>query len=39
MRPLPQQAAMALCEPAAFPLLPLDAQTPVDTPVLVAVLM
>jgi hypothetical protein len=37
-QPAPQ-AAMALCEPVVFLLLPLDAQTPADTLVLVAVLM
>jgi hypothetical protein len=39
MRPPAPQAAMALCEPVVFLLLPLDVQTPVDTLVLVVVLM
>jgi hypothetical protein len=39
MRPPAPQAAMALCEPVVFLLLPLDAQTPADTLVLVVVLM
>jgi hypothetical protein len=34
MRPPLPQAEVALCEPAAFLLLPLDAQTPADMPVL-----
>jgi hypothetical protein len=39
MRQLVPQAEMALCEPVAFLLLPLDVQTLVDMPVLVVVLM
>jgi hypothetical protein len=36
--PAPQEE-VALCEPAVFPLLLPAVQTPVDMPVLVAVLM
>jgi hypothetical protein len=39
MRQPAPQVAMALCEPVAFLLLPLDVLTLVDTLVLAAVLM
>jgi hypothetical protein len=39
MRPQAPQAAMALCEPVAFPLLLLDVRTLADMPALAVVLM